>query len=608
MGKRSRLHHERRGKDRFWVTTILAGIVLLAGLYHLILPIAAEKFGFLTGSSDQPGSLLDTRGTIFDRNYKELAVTLDRVSVYADVREVNTEEAAVQLAPILNVEPTFIKELIAKEHYRAWLAKNITQEEEEQVSKLKLKGIYLNREKARYYPKKKTAAHVVGYVGKSMGLAGVEYSYNSLLNKYGSALHSSERQSPTEDQTKRAQGQFLVLTLDLKIQGILEKFIMELGQNNDVHKAAAILMDTTSGGIVGAASYPSYDPNSFQDYGWEVLENLLAETVLVPQDIRKLLWDASLLQSRFEAGEFFPWSLHSGTRSLGSQLRLWDRLGLNDPLNVDFIKQESANSGFGEMQLRVEQENIYDSVIDNATPLHIAAALGGLVMGKTHALPHVIDRIALKNGKTYSLKPEVKEPAVSDQVAEEIRRILKHQMVEGPLSSGYFETDAVSYAKVDKVRSYSHNKLLFSVIPQDKPKLMLFVFANLPPYSPSPSKTKSRFTLAGPVKKITLPMVAMQEVMSNLSDMMNVEEKNEMNFELHREIGQNVVVNDLVKTESLGTMPDLQGMSLRKSLRLLKDLKLEIQISGTGVVVAQSPHVGRRVKYGELCRLVLKPH
>jgi len=96
--------------------------------------------------------------------------------------------------------------------------------------------------------------------------------------------------------------------------------------------------------------------------------------------------------------------------------------------------------------------------------------------------------------------------------------------------------------------------------------------------------------------------------MSNLSDMMNVEEKNEMNFELHREIGQNVVVNDLVKTESLGTMPDLQGMSLRKSLRLLKDLKLEIQISGTGVVVAQSPHVGRRVKYGELCRLVLKPH
>ncbi len=586
----------------------MAGFSLLIGSHHLFLPIAAEKFDFLKKSSEQPGSLLAARGKIFDRNYKELAVTLDRVSVYADVREVNSEEAAAKLAAILNVEPQFIKDVIEKEHYRAWLAKNITQEEEERIASLNLKGIYLNREKARYYPEKDTAAHLLGYVGKSMGLSGVEYSYNTLLNKYGSANFEADAKNLRSIDEHQEQGEYLVLTLDLKIQRILEEFAKELCQKNDIQKTTAILMDTATGGIISAAGYPSFDPNKFHDYGRAILDNLLAEKVLVPQEIRKLFWDASLLQSRYEAGEFLPWSLHSGKRSLGSQLRLWDRLGLNDPLNVDFIKLEKGKQEISMLQQDVIEENSYDSVVENATPLHIAAALGGLVMGKSHALPHVIDRISLQNGKIYSLKPKVKEPAVKDEVADEIKRMLKLQMVEGPLSAGYFETDAVSYTTLDKGRKYSRNKLLFSIIPQSKPKLMLFVFANLPPYSPSPSKTKSRFTLAGSAKKITLPMVAMQEVMSNLSDMMSVEEKNEMNFELHREIGQNVVVSEFKKPESLGTMPDLMGLSLRKSLRLLKDLKLEIQISGTGVVVAQTPNVGRRVKYGELCRLVLKPH
>lgn len=608
MGKRSRLRNESRGKGRFLVMSILAGFMLLVGGYHLLLPLMAGKFAFFAERSTKSGGLLDARGTIFDRNYKEMAVTLDRVSVYADVREVDAEEAAKKLAPILNVEPKFIQTVIEKDHYRAWLAKNISQEEEEQINRLKIQGVSLHREKARYYPENDVAAHVVGYVGKSMGLSGVEYRYNSLINNYGSAFLSSDAQAIEEENERRHKGQYLVLSLDLKIQRILEKFVKELGDGNEVQRTAAVLMDTTSGGIVGAATYPSYDPNKFQDYSWEILENLLTETVMVPDDIQKLFWDASLLQSRFEKDELLPWSVHAQQRSLGSQLRLWDRLGLNDPLNIDFIKLEKPAAKPGLMKHNIKPKSAYDSVVENATPLHIAQAVAGLVMGESHALPHVIDRITLKNGKTYSLKPSVKEPAVSDAVAAEIRKMLKPQMINGPLSAGYFETDSISYTVKNNMRRYSCNKLLFSVIPQDKPKLMLFVFANLPPYSPSPSKTKSRFILAGPAKKITLPMVAMQEVMSNLSDMMSVEEKNEMNFELHREIGQNVVVGDLAKAAPLRKMPDLKGLSLRKSLRLLKDLKLEIQISGTGVVVAQTPHVGRRVKYGELCRLVLKPH
>ena len=100
----------------------------------------------------------------------------------------------------------------------------------------------------------------------------------------------------------------------------------------------------------------------------------------------------------------------------------------------------------------------------------------------------------------------------------------------------------------------------------------------------------------------------MQKVMSNLSDMMSVEEKREMNFEIQGQTVKNVGPGELVQAEYIGTMPDLKGMSLRKSLQLLKDLKLEILISGTGVVVEQTPIAGRQVRQNSLCRLLLKPH
>lgn len=81
-----------------------------------------------------------------------------------------------------------------------------------------------------------------------------------------------------------------------------------------------------------------------------------------------------------------------------------------------------------------------------------------------------------------------------------------------------------------------------------------------------------------------------------------------MNFQLQKEVGKNAALADRTIIEPNRAMPDLKGLSLRKSLRNLQDLKLEIQISGTGVVVEQMPPPGIQIKQGELCRLVLKPH
>ncbi|HKJ65927.1 MAG TPA: hypothetical protein VJ969_11020, partial [Desulfopila sp.] len=212
MRKRPRLRSDSRGKGRIIGVLALAGVILFLGLHFFFKDAGRGTDSLSQQRNDNGEALLDNRGIIYDRNYKELALTLEKVSVYADVRDVNAEKAAVLLAPVLGVEAQELVRIIEKEHYRAWLAKNISQEAEEDISALALQGIHLHKERVRYYPQETTAAHVVGYVGKSMGLAGVEHRYNTLLRTYGTD-DGPVMLEATDAEPVEGHGRYLVLSL-----------------------------------------------------------------------------------------------------------------------------------------------------------------------------------------------------------------------------------------------------------------------------------------------------------------------------------------------------------------------------------------------------------
>ncbi|MFN2353852.1 MAG: PASTA domain-containing protein [Desulfopila sp.] len=609
MVKRSRLRSGRRTKGRLVLFLAPAGVLLLLGLLFFTGPEEHAGAGVAEENQVISARLLESRGTIYDRSFKELAHNLEQVSVYANVKDVDAADVADKLAPVLDRDSEQLQNSMESEPYRAWLAKNITQEEELRILQLDLDGVFLDRQTMRYYPQKKTGAHIVGYVGEGMGLAGIEHSYNRFLNMYKSDLLAAGAESIAEKSTKETGDRYLVLTVDVKIQRKLEKLVTELGRKKEGVRVGAMLMESESGKVIGQAGYPSYDPNTFRHYNQEELGNILAEPIAIPEKLRKIFWDASLLQYRFEQdGTTLPWSVEGRQRNLGSQLRLWERLGLNDSLDIDFIKQGKNDERSFQQPAGGVYQSWIDSMVESATPMRIATALNGLYIGGRVPLPHVADRIAGEDGDILKLNPKRGEEAVDGAVAQEIRNMLKAQMQSGPLSSRYLESSGLAYRNSSKGRSYRENRLYFSMIPHDTPELLLFVFAQFPPVSPSQAKTKSRFVIADAVKKVTVPMVAMEKVMSNLSDMMHVQEKEEMNF-VPAKIKD--ISNQLPQAETaaaVAAMPDLKGLSLRKSLRRLQNLKLEIQISGTGVVVAQEPRAGLRVERESLCRLVLKPH
>ena len=50
-------------------------------------------------------------------------------------------------------------------------------------------------------------------------------------------------------------------------------------------------------------------------------------------------------------------------------------------------------------------------------------------------------------------------------------------------------------------------------------------------------------------------------------------------------------------------MPNLVGMSIRKAISIAKNLKIELEITGSGVIVAQSIQTGEKLSYLQKCRV-----
>ena len=126
----------------------------------------------------------------------------------------------------------------------------------------------------RDYPYGAFAASVLGFCdADGYGTYGLEKSYESTLagvngrtitlrNAYGNAIAD---QSATTYAAK--DGSNLVLSLDVNIQEVVERYLNEAIQANNVeNRGAAIVMNVKTGAILAMSSKPDFDPNNPLDY------------------------------------------------------------------------------------------------------------------------------------------------------------------------------------------------------------------------------------------------------------------------------------------------------------------------------------------------------
>ncbi|MGB3225332.1 MAG: PASTA domain-containing protein [Desulforhopalus sp.] len=547
------------------------------------------------------------RGTFFDRNLKHLAVTLERVSVYARTREIDSIlETAEQLSQVFDLEKGALEERLKSGGLRHWIAKDISQEQEASLKSLQLPGVYLQRDNKRYYPNDFQAAHIIGYVENGIGLSGVEFYYDRLMA--GNKLEELEETQPLSDSLD------LVLSLDLKIQSILDGIVKDIAQIEQAEKVTAYLLESGTGEIIGGANLPGFNPNIFTRYSQEQTENMFLVPLYVPAKMRLFLRDAIMLHTQ-ELSDLSPsaWSLVPDKSDLGSKLRFWEWLGLEDLSETDFYVPSQPGKTEESQQKPVVASTINFGVIPEfATPLSILTSYSVLLNNGKKIHPFVVKKIVdNETGVEVSLtgneKIGTQSKGWSDAEDERIQSLFRSQAKQGGSGTYYLRDEVLVTVEHNGSPRFLINDLLFVTIPAGTNDLNMLIVIQRPPQGVQRDESEGEGSVEKIVEEKAVRISVLQQIAKSVADVVEPEIGNEDNYQmktLSAESSGKAKTAEREKTTS-GTMPDLKGLSLRKSLRLLQGTNLELNIQGTGKVVDQKPSPGASLKGIKECVLIL---
>lgn len=322
---------------------------------------------------------ISPRGSILDRNGDDLAVSIISKSLYVNPQEMDDNpekwargkqpnrdprrEAADKLAPVLGLKAEDLyADFKDPERHFIWVKRTLDPEVAKQVTDIikeeKLSGFHFQDESKRYYTKNKLAAQVLGFVGTDdKGLEGVEASLDKEIKgkeikrgNFFDARGNRMGQSGLND-VQPPKMNSVYLTIDAKMQFILEKSLDDAIAKTHAASAAAILMDPHTGEILGMASRPTFDPNFFAKGRPEEFINRAVAIIYEPGSVFKPIMGCAGLSE----GVISPTTPFNDLGSIdvgGRRIRNWDGRGLGAVTFTDIIKY-SLNTGMAWLGLKL---------------------------------------------------------------------------------------------------------------------------------------------------------------------------------------------------------------------------------------------------------------
>jgi cell division protein FtsI (penicillin-binding protein 3) len=251
------------------------------------------------------------RGMLYDRNLRELAMTVQVDSIYADPNEIGDKAGAARaLAAIVHTDAedaqTSVEQIAArldKGNSFAWIARRVTPEVAASVKALPIKGIYFEKEFQRFYPNNDLAAQTLGFVGADdTGLGGLEKKFELELHgtpgqKYTAMDARRKVLGSTEDHPAGA-GQNLVLTIDENIQFMAERALDHAMAKTHAQNGTVVVQDVHTGEILALAIRPAFNPNMARRTDKELLKNHAVSDAYEPGSVFKLMTYSAALEEK----------------------------------------------------------------------------------------------------------------------------------------------------------------------------------------------------------------------------------------------------------------------------------------------------------------------
>ena len=257
------------------------------------------------------------RGTIYDTNMKELAVSVTKYTVWCKPVEVkDAKKTSEQLSKILDEDYDDIYKKVNKKKMALVKVKRwIDDKTANKVTKAGLSGIWVAEDNQRYYPYGNFASYVLGHTSSdSSGVAGIELKYDGVIKGTAGKLVVStdaagkEIPQGSEQYYEPTTGNGLVLTIDEVIQHYCEKAAQKAYEENNATKVTIIAMDPKTGDIKAMVKKPDYNPNTPTKAIYPYYEKILEEC---KDDDKKTMaaysnmWRNTAISDTYEPGSTF---------------------------------------------------------------------------------------------------------------------------------------------------------------------------------------------------------------------------------------------------------------------------------------------------------------
>ena len=263
------------------------------------------------------------RGTIYDATGKNvLAVSsfVESVTVNPkNIKKEDKEKVAKSLSEILDLEYDEVLKKVNKNTSIEIIKKRIEKEEADKIRKFLLEnnitsGINIDEDSKRYYPYSTLASQVIGFCGSdNQGLNGIEAKYDDILKGTDGSINKLvdgkgyNLNDEKEKYVESKDGNDLILTIDLTVQSIIEKYLEEACIDNKCTDGGNIIvMNPKTGDILGMAGYPSYDLNEPFEINNEELKNMWND--ISQEEKNKYLnemWRNKAISDTYEPGSTF---------------------------------------------------------------------------------------------------------------------------------------------------------------------------------------------------------------------------------------------------------------------------------------------------------------
>ena len=625
------------------ITVFLVGMVIFCVIIGRLGYVQFVLSDFLIAKAEESWSRDITfepeRGNIVDTNGEVLVGNQSAPTVMVVPRQVkDPETTAKNLAQILEMSVekayTHVTKQISIEKIHPE-GRKISEDKAEAIQSLGMPGVYIAEDSERYYPHGSFLSHVLGFSGiDNQGLLGLEAYYDEELKGEKGALSffsdaKGKRMPDMADIYKPpVDGKDLQLTIDYKVQAIVERELDIAQSKYNPDGAVALAVDPDTGKVVAMASRPNFNPANYQEVEPMVYNrNLPVWSTYEPGSTFKIITLAAALEENLVDLHEEHFHDSGAVKVDGATLHCWKRGGHGDQTFLEVV-QNSCNPGFVQLGQRLGKDKLFEYIdrfgfgektgIDlegegkgilfkpenvgpveqattafgqgvSVTPIQQVMAVAAAVNGGYYYEPYIQEAwLDPVTGEAVEKnEPKVKDRVISEETSAQIRKALESVVAKGTGRGAYVEGYRVggktgTAQKVGPDGRYMENNHIVSFIgfaPADDPELVVYLAIDNP---------KDTVQFGG--------VVAAPIVGNIMEDSLRALEVKPRKDGLEKEYTW--------PDEPLVEVPNVTGLEKKELNQLLTNLKIEA--SGKGdKVITQAPEAGVKVPSGSKVRVYM---